>query len=67
MKKVIGNCVIKPIYDDVEITRAESPLGKPFLRLEFPGGVSIPISTNLAEMIGGVGAGVRKRWEDLQK
>lgn len=38
---------------------------KPFLRVRFENGVIVEMSTNLAEMIGGAAAGVRKRQEDL--
>lgn len=48
---------------------SDSPLGKSYLRATFPtetGDVTVCISTNLAEMIGGAGAGLRKRREDLE-
>ena len=38
---------------------------KPYLEIDF-NGVTINISTNLAEMIGGVGKGARLRHEDLK-
>lgn len=58
---------LKVIDDPDEIARCGSPKGKPFLRLTtLDGGtVTLDITTNIAEMIGGAGAGVRKRWEDL--
>ena len=58
---------MKVIDDPNEVMENNSPLGKPFLRLTFPNGTTVDISTNIAEMIGGAGAGLRKRWEDQQK
>lgn len=56
------------IIDDPRLIQLEdSPLGKPYLRLKFEDGTRINITTNLAEMIGGVGAGLRKRLEDQKK
>ena len=38
---------------------------KPYLEIDF-NGVTVNISTNLAEMIGGLGKGARLRHEDLK-
>ena len=68
MKKVAGVCTVNIVSDDVEITRAESPAGKPFIRLEIPGcNELVLLSVNLCEMIGGAAKGARLRWEDQQK
>lgn len=41
---------------------------KPFLRVKLaPDGPTIDISTNLAEMIGDIGLGARKRFEEWQE
>jgi hypothetical protein len=61
---VHGHAVVMLIDDPSEIAKADSPKGKPYLHLVFDDGTTIAISTNLAEMIGGAGAGLRKRWED---
>ena len=53
-----GNCDLKVMKNDPRI-------GKPYLRLEFPDGMTIDITTNLAEMIGGCGKGARERYEDM--
>lgn len=66
MKKVAGIVDLNIVTDDVEITRAESPAGKPFIKLLIPGVEPILLSTNICEMIGGAAAGARKRWEDQQ-
>ena len=52
-----GNCNVKFMENDPHT-------GKPYLRLEFPDGMTIEITTNLAEMIGGCGKGARERYED---
>ena len=57
--KIHGNCQIT-IKDNDPAT------GKQFLCLTFDDGVQVNITTNIAEMIGGAGAGVRKRREDLE-
>lgn len=44
--------------------RKGSPDNKSFLRLTFENGVTVDITTNLGEMIGGASIGVRKRRED---
>lgn len=64
---VIGVVDLKLIDDPAEIERCQSPKGKPFIRLTTPDGVSIDITTNIAEMIGGAGSGLRKRWEDRMR
>lgn len=64
MRNVQGVCDVLVIDDPALIKAQQSPSGKPFLRLTFDYGFVVDISTNLAEMIGGVGAGVRKREED---
>ena len=55
-----GNCNVKVMENDPDT-------GKPYLRLEFPGGTTIEITTNLAEMIGGCGKGARERYEDNER
>lgn len=55
--------VVDVVDDPDEIRRCGSPLGKPFLRIRFQNHVVVEMSTNLAEMIGGAGAGLRKRGE----
>lgn len=57
-------CDVLVVSDLQIIENEQSPAGKPFLRLTFEDGTKIDISTNLAEMIGGVGTGLRKRGED---
>jgi hypothetical protein len=61
---VRGMCTVDIVDDPKAIAAGNSPKGKPFLRLTFPGLEPIDITTNLAEMIGGAGAGLRKRQED---
>jgi hypothetical protein len=61
---VQGVCQVNAIDDEYTIRRLRSPGGKPFLRLTFEDGVVLDITTNLAEMIGGIGAGLRQREED---
>lgn len=62
---VHGHAVLLLIDDPAEIAKAaDPPKGKPFLHLTFDDGTTVAITTNLAEMIGGAGAGLRKRWED---
>lgn len=51
----------------LKIEDADPSTGKPYLRLEFPDGVVVQITTNLAEMIGGAGAGARQRFEDQKR
>lgn len=60
-------CEVNCIDDDQETRR--SPKQKPFLRLLFGGGrdnggLTLEVTTNLGEMIGGAAAGLRKRYED---
>ena len=62
---VIGNVTIKVVASPEAIASSDSPKGKSFLLLQFPDGREYAITTNLAEMIGGAGAGVRKRREDI--
>jgi hypothetical protein len=58
-----GAAGVDVIDDPAEIAAQQSPQGKPFLRITL-GEETFDITTNLAEMIGGVAAGVRKRWEE---
>lgn len=58
---VQGMCDLSVVTDLAEIKKQNSALDKPFLRLAFPNGITIDISTNLAEMIGGIGKGARER------
>ena len=58
---VQGYAQVNVIEDAGEVAENDSPAGKPFLRLKFSDGTAVDITTNLAEMIGGVGAGVRTR------
>lgn len=55
------------VADPAEIARSDSPLAKSYLRITFTmldgSTVTHAISSNLAEMIGGLGAGVRGRRE----
>lgn len=59
---VHGQADLLIVDDPAEIAANQSPAGKPFLRVTFPGLPPIDITTNLAEMIGGVGAGCCKRY-----
>lgn len=61
---VEGHINVSVVDDPDEIRRCNSPKGKPFLRLTFADGTVKDITTNLAEMLGGAGAGTRKRYED---
>lgn len=61
--KVHGQVEIN-IVDDEDVCKKLSPKGKPFIKMTFPDGSIQCITTNVAEMIGGIGAGTRKRWED---
>lgn len=54
--KVHGTATI-----DVIETPPDPDTGKPYLKMTFSDGVVVNITTNLAEMIGGVGGGVRQR------
>lgn len=67
MTTVIANCQIDVVDDEVKIREANSPLGKSFLQLTFPSGEVLCITTNLAEMIGGAGKGLRLRREDAAR
>lgn len=60
--RVNGHCNVK--VSDIAIDDVDENTGKPYLILQFPGGPTVAITTNLAELIGGVGAGTRQRWED---
>lgn len=64
--RVQGICQILVVNDKGAIEAAGSPEGKPYLKLVFPNGFQVNITTNLAEMIGGVGAGVRQRMEEVR-
>ena len=44
---------------------SQDELLKPYLRLRFPDGSEIKITTNIGEMIGGVSKGARQSWEYL--
>lgn len=59
---VQGRAKLEIIDDPNEIMKNESPAFKPFLRITFDNGFTVDISTNIAEMIGGAGAGIRKRY-----
>lgn len=59
--RVHGHCNVR--ISDIAIDAVDENTGKPYIILEFPGGETVAITTNLAEMIGGVGAGTRERWE----
>jgi len=59
---VHGRAQLLIVDDPAEIAVNESPAGKPFLRVTFPGLDPIDITTNIAEMIGGAGAGCRQRY-----
>lgn len=67
MIKVQGMCQVNVISDPKQIAKSDSPNGKPFLSLTFENGVTVHVTTNLAEMIGGAGAGLRHRTEDEKK
>jgi hypothetical protein len=61
-------CEVEMVQEDEPMRH--SPAGKSFLRLKFNGGrenggLTLAITTNLGEMIGGAAAGLRKRREDL--
>jgi hypothetical protein len=58
---VQGHAQINIVDDPTEIREHGSPKNKPFLRVRFDDGTVVNITTNLAEMIGGCGAGVRQR------
>jgi hypothetical protein len=62
--KVQSHCDVRIVDHEGEIQIYDSPMGKPFLRLKFDTGQEVLITTNIAEMIGGIGAGLRKRMED---
>lgn len=59
---VHGIADVEIIDNPAEIAALGSPAGKPFLRVTFPGLPPINITTNLAEMLGGAGAGCRQRY-----
>ncbi len=68
-EQVHGMLEMIVVDDREEIAKAEfygkgQPPTKPYLRLVLPGGQSIAITTNIAEMIGGAGKGLRERWEE---
>jgi hypothetical protein len=60
---VHGHVTVNAIGTPLDIEAAG--VQKPFLKLTFPDGTVIQITTNLAEKIGWAGAGVRKRHEDM--
>ena len=63
-KRIVnGYAKLNLIDDPKECER--SPKRKPFIRAEFEDGTVVEMTTNIAEMIGGAGAGLRKRWEDI--
>lgn len=53
---------LRIIDDRAEIIKGQSPKGKPFIRLMFPDGTTVDITANLAQMIGGAGAGMSSRY-----
>lgn len=55
--------VIEVVSDKAEIAKSNSPLAKPYLVIRFPDGSKQALTTNVAEMIGGAGKGVRERRE----
>jgi hypothetical protein len=58
---VHGTATIRIIDDPETIaTISDAPFGKPYLRLTI-GETTVAVTTNLAEMIGQTGAGVRER------
>lgn len=68
---LFGAARVVCIDDPKEIANHGSPHGKSFLRVTFEdpvtgARVTVNLSTNLAEMIGGAGAGLRQRREAAQ-
>lgn len=61
---VQSHCVVLMVDDPAEIAKTDSPKGKPFLRLTFDNGITLDLTTTIAEMIGSCGTGLRLRWED---
>jgi hypothetical protein len=56
----------------INVKENDPATGKPYLQLTFQRGdgqldLVVSITTNLAEMIGSAGAGVRERWEDRRR
>lgn len=66
MRHVHGHVDLKLIDDPAEIAKSDSPLGKSFIIIT-AGDVEIAVTTNIAEMIGGAGSGLRKRREDAER
>lgn len=60
--KSVSLDIIGPGYTEDE---GDPDTGKPFIRLSFPQGPVVHITTNLAEMIGGAGMGAAVRFKDL--
>lgn len=63
--RVCSAASVAVVDDPAELDR--SPKRKPFLRVVFDDGTVVEMTTNLAEMIGGAGAGLRMREEDKKK
>ncbi len=64
--QVQGMCQVDVVDDPLDIQMYNADVGKPFLRCTFPNGQVVLMSFNIAEMIGGVGAGARQRFEDMK-
>lgn len=62
--ELISNVSLEVINDPAEIQKANSPKGKPFLKMTFPDGRQYLMTTNVAEMIGAAGKGLRERFEE---
>lgn len=62
-KEVHGLATVTMITDRPELEAAR--VVKPFLNIQFPDGTTVRITTNLAEMIGGAGASLRQRHEEM--
>lgn len=53
--------VMHVVHGRADLLIIDDPI-EPFLRITFPGLPPVDITTNIAEMIGGAGAGCRKRY-----
>lgn len=62
MSKFNGIADVKIIDDPKEIENVGALAGKAFLRVTFESGECVNMSLNLAEMIGGIGAGANQRF-----
>lgn len=67
MIKVNSTVDLRLVKEPDEIANSDSPKGKPFIVITFPDGTKQAITTNIAEMIGGAGAGMRKAREELEQ